>query len=88
MAKNILETAAVIIGSLGKNWIFISRKLGQGDGKFVIIEATTDSGSAVNPKETAVIVGERNNGMNWINDSSTAHKLRVVRFGSRGSLIV
>ena len=82
----MLETAAAIIGSLGKNRRVISCKLGQGVGKFVIIEATTDVEGAENSKETEVIVGERNNGMIGINDSVISHKSRVVRFGSKGSL--
>ena len=88
--KTILETAVVIIGSLGREKRFISCKFGQSVGKFMIMEATTNLGGrgASNPKEMEVVVGERNNGMNEINDFSTLPNLRVVRFGSKGSLIV
>ena len=90
MSKNILETVVVIIGSLGKERRSIYCKLGQDIGKIVITEAIMDSGGLdeENSKEKEVIVGERNNWMNGINDSSTSRKLRVVRFGSKGSLIV
>ena len=86
----MLETAAVIIGSLGKNRNFITRKLGQGVNKFVITEAITDLGrlGAKDPKMMEMVLGERNNGRNGINDSPTLHSSRVVRFGSRGSFIV
>ena len=89
-AINIPETAAVIIGSLGKSQRFISRKLGQGVSEFVITEAIVDLGRlrAKAPKEMEVIVGERNNGMNRINVSPIPHKSRVVRFGSKGPLNV
>ena len=86
----MLETAAVIIGSLGKHERSISRKLGQDVGKFMITEATTDFGrlDVKYPKVMEVILGERNNGRNGTNDSPIFDSWRVVRFGSRGSLIV
>ena len=79
-----------MIGSLGRVGRFISCKLGQGVGKFVINEATTKFGTATekHPKEMEVIRGERNNGRNGTNDSSIRDQSRVVRFGSKGSLIV
>ena len=79
----------MIIGSLGKELRQISCKLGQGVGKFVIIEATVDLGGrgTSNPKTMEVIVGERNNGMNEINDFSILINLRDIRFGSKSSLI-
>ena len=88
MSKDILEMAVVIIGPMGKGKRRICCKLRQSAGKVVIIEATTDSGqpNTEASKEKEVIVGERNNWMNGINDSLTSRKLRVVRFGSKGSL--
>ena len=88
MSKVTPETAAVIIGSFGKDKRLIYRKLGHNVGRFVIIGATTHLGQASNPKETEVIVGERKNGMNGINDGMISRKSRVVRFWSKGLLIV
>ena len=82
----MLEMAAAVIGSLGTDQRCISCILGQDIGKFAITEAITDMGDIENPRETEMFVGERNNGMNCINDSSADHKWIVLRFGSKGSL--
>ena len=90
MSKAILETAVVIIGSLGKGQRSIRCRFGQDVGRFVIIEANPDMGGwgKKGPMEMEVIPGERNNGMNGTNDPSIPQKRRVFRFGSKGSPIL
>ena len=65
MARTILETAAVIIGSVGRKWRLIFCKFGHSVGKFEIIEATMALGqSDPNPRKMEVTPRERKEGMN------------------------
>lgn len=86
VARSISETAVMIIGPPGRERSLIDSKLGHSLEKVVTIEATIASETLfVNLSEMEVVLGERSEGMNETNDSSTLHKSRVLRFGSRGS---
>ena len=82
------ETAATIVGFLGRQWRRVVRKLGHNVGKVVIIEATTALGGfGLSWMLMAVVVGERSEGMNGINLGMVDHDSRYFRFGSNGSPI-
>jgi hypothetical protein len=86
LARAIPETAAVIIGSLGRERRRISCRLGHRVGKVVIIEAVIALGRLdTNPMLMTVVLGERNKGRDWMNSPVTGHKRRVFRFGNKGS---
>ena len=74
-ARNILETPAIIFGSLGRGWRVISCKSGHIVGMVVTIEATIVLGrlDLSNTMLITVVLGERNKGMNGI-DSPAVHR--------------
>jgi hypothetical protein len=71
VARSIPETAAVIIGSLGREWRLIACKLGHSVGKVVTLKRPSlgEVGLDSNSRWMEVVLGERNKGMNGINDS-------------------
>ena len=70
MERTISETAAVIIGSLGRRSRVIAFKSGHSLGRVVTIDATIAVGrsGSLNLKRMEVVLGERNRGMNGKND--------------------
>ena len=69
MTRSILEMAAMIIGSLGRQKRSIDCKLGHSVGKAVSVEATIVFGrSDSNVRIMEVFLGERNKEMNETND--------------------
>ena len=89
MLRSIPETAAVIIGSLGREQRVIACKSGHSVGKIVTIEATIVlGGSNSNPRWMEVVLGERNKGMDGINVPLIPHKERNFRFGNKRSFMV
>ena len=89
MARSISEMAAVTMASFGRESRRIVCMLGHSVGKVVIIEATIASGRLdSNLRKMEVVLGERNKGMNGIDEAPTPHISRVFRFGNKGSLMV
>ena len=92
LERSILETAAVIIGSLGSGWRVIFCKLGQSVGKVVTTEAIAEVADPLgrlnpsNARSMVVVLGEMKEGMDEIASSVMRHKWRTSRFGSNGSL--
>ena len=86
MARNISETAAVIIGSLGKMQRVIACKLGHRVGRIVTVEATIAL-KWFDPKSTMkmeVIVGERNKEIDGRDDALISDKKKHSDSGERG----
>ena len=90
MTRSIPETAAVVIGFLGRLWRVTTCKSGHSVDKVVIIEGITASGWSdtksrkrldLNVRVTEVVLVERNNGMNGISHPSILVNSRVFRFG-------
>lgn len=77
------ETAAVIIGSLGKPSKVIYCKLGHSVGRAVIIEAVTTSGRFVDAEIVIVVIaGDRNKGMMGMESPRVSRNAKVFNFGS------
>ena len=58
-------------------------------GKFVTFEAATASrGGDPGVRKMEVVLGQRNKGMNEINDPSILQEERIFGFGSKGPLMV
>ena len=90
LARSIPETAAVVIGSLGRDWRLTSSKLGH------IVWRVASSGGTValwrlgrpvNLISMVMVLGERNKGMKGTISPVADRNSRVLRFGNKGSSI-
>ena len=90
LARTTPDTAAAIIGSLGRRWRVISCKLEHRVGKVVITKASIAIGMMLgltNRTLRTVALGERNKGMNGMN-SPVGHRVsKIPKFGNKGSLM-
>ena len=76
VSRSILETAAVIVGSLGREHRVIAFKSGHSVGKVVTIEATTALGRLYLEKmrRMVVVLGDKNKGIYGMNNLSISRK--------------